>query len=77
MEISIDRLTLHVPGLSESDCRRLALEVAEGLGAARASGGGRDIPSLRLDLLAGPETGLDELARQIVLQLLHEVRRLP
>jgi hypothetical protein len=77
MEISIDRLTLHIPGLSESDGRRLALRVAEGLGAARGAGGGRDIPALRLDLLAGPNAGVDELARQVVREVWRQVQRHP
>jgi len=76
-EISIDRLSLHVPGFSESDGRRLALLVADGLGAVGAAGGGRDIPSLRLDLVARPNAGPEELALQIVAELLQQVRRLP
>ncbi len=74
---SIDRLTLRVPGLSESEGLRLALQVAHGLAAARAVGGGRDIPALHLDLKAKPNTGVDDLARQIVAELLQQVRRLP
>jgi len=76
-DIWIDRLTLHVPGLSESDGRRLARLVADGLGAVGAAGRGRDIPSLRLNLVAKPNAGPDELARHIVAELLQQVRRLP
>jgi hypothetical protein len=76
-EIAIDRMILHVPGLSESDGRRLALQVAGGLGAAGVAGGGRDIPAMRLDLTAHPNTGVDELARQIVAELVRQVRQLP
>jgi hypothetical protein len=75
-EVAIDRLILHVSGLSESDGQRLALQVAAGLGAAGAAGGGRDIPALRLDLTARPSTGVDELARQIVAELVRQVRQL-
>ncbi len=74
---SIDRLTVRVPGLSEPEGRRLALQIAHGLGAAGSSGGGRDIPALHLDLKAKPNTTVDELARQIVAELLQHVRRLP
>ena len=76
-DFSIDRLTLSVPGLSEPDGRRLALLVADGLGAAGMAGGGRDIPSLRLDLVAKPNTAPDELARQIVAEVVRQVSRLP
>jgi hypothetical protein len=75
--ISIDRMTLHVAGLSASDGRRLALLVAQGLGAAGAAGAGREVADLRLELTPLPGAGLDELGRQIVSELLHQVRRLP
>ena len=76
-ETAIDRLILEVPGLSESDGRRLALLVGHGLGAVGAAGAGRDIPTLRLDLVAKPNAGPDELARQILEELVRQVRRLP
>jgi hypothetical protein len=75
--ISIDRMTLHIPGLSASEGRRLALLVAQGLGAAGAAGPGREIASLRLELSPRPGAGPDELARQIVAELLWQVRRQP
>lgn len=76
-DVRIDRLTLDVPGLSESDGRRLALRVAAGLSSAGVAGGGRDIPALRLDLIPGPGAGVDELAQQIVAAFVRQVRRLP
>jgi hypothetical protein len=76
-DVQIDRLTLQVRGLSEADGRRLALRIAEGLGAGAAAGGGRDIPSLRLDLVARPSAGPDELARQVVAELVRQMQRLP
>jgi hypothetical protein len=76
-EVSIDRLILNVPGMSESDGRRLALAVAAGLGAAGAAGGGRDIPALHLDLIPSAKAGVDELARQIVAEFERQLRRLP
>jgi hypothetical protein len=72
----IDRLTLEVPGLSASDARRLALEVARGLGAAGAAGGNRDLPALRLDLVAVAGAGVDELSRRIVDAVLEQLRPL-
>ena len=76
-EIWIDRLILQVPGLSETAGRRLALQVADGLSAVGAAVGARDIPALRLDLVAAPNAGVDELARQIVAEVLRQVQRLP
>jgi hypothetical protein len=76
-DIAIDRLTLHVPGLSESEGRQLAILVADGLGALGEAAGGRDISSLRLDLTAPPDSGVDELARQVVAEVIRQVRRQP
>jgi hypothetical protein len=73
--IWIDRLTLQVPGLSAADGRRLALLVARGLGTAEAAGCGRDLPAVRLDLVAPPSAGVDELARRIVAAVLDQIGR--
>jgi hypothetical protein len=73
-EIQVDRLILQVPDLSAADGRRLALQIAEGLGTMT---GGLDIPGLRLDLRASAGAGVDELAQQILAELLLQVRRLP
>jgi hypothetical protein len=75
--LSIDRLILNVPGLSESDGRRLAQQVADGLGSARFVGGALDIPTMNLELRAGRGESLDELARQIVAEFARQVRQLP
>jgi hypothetical protein len=75
-EIRIDRLSLQVPGLSAAEGRRLALQVAEGLGALGAAGGGRDIPTVRVDLTAASKTSMDELAVKIVAEVLRQVDRL-
>jgi hypothetical protein len=75
--IHIDRLTLEVPGLPAADGQRLALLVARGLGTAGAAGGGRDLPSVRVDLTAGSDAGVDELARRVVAAVLEQIERLP
>jgi hypothetical protein len=72
--LAIDRLILDVPGLSESDGRRLARQVADGLGSARLDGGGLDIPTMNLDLRPGRGDGVDELARQIVAEFARQIR---
>jgi hypothetical protein len=74
--LSIDRLTLNVEGLTPADARRLALEVARGLEAA-VPGSSGDVPTLRFDLTATTGATVSELARQIVAELVRQVRRLP
>ena len=76
-EVRIDRLTLHVPGLTPAEGKRLALQVAAGIATAGVAGGGRDIPALRLDLTAAPGTSVDTMAEQLVAEVLRQVRRLP
>jgi hypothetical protein len=73
-EIQIDRLILQVPDLSAADGRRLAHQITEGL---RAMTGALDVPALRLDLRVPAGAGVDELAQQIVAELLLQVRRMP
>jgi hypothetical protein len=76
-ELCIDRLILRVPGLSESEGRRLALRVSQGLSAAKLMAGGREIPVVRLDLKRAPSMDIEAMARHIVAELLQQVRRLP
>jgi hypothetical protein len=73
-EVNIDRLILQVPDLSAMSGKRLALQIAEGLGTLT---GGLDVPGLRLDLRAPAGANVDELAQQILAELLLQVRRLP
>jgi hypothetical protein len=75
-EVSIDRLVLQAPGLSEAEGRKLGVLVARGLGALGAIGGGREIPELRLDLQAAPTEGVDKLARHIVAEVARQIARI-
>lgn len=74
--ITIDRLTLELPGVSESQARRLALGISEGLAAGGLTGSG-DVPTIRVDLTAGAGGDTDRLARRIVEDILRQLRRLP
>ena len=76
-EAFIDRLTLQVPGLSETKARRLALAIAEGLAAAGLPGGASDVSTLRVELTASADTGTDRLASQIVSAILQQLQQLP
>jgi len=73
--LSIDRLTLQVPGYSEAEGRRLALAVADGLAAAGLPGATGDVSTLRVDLTAGAGAGSDWLAGQIVAEILRQLER--
>ena len=73
-EVQIDRLVLQVPDLSAADGRRLALQIADGLGTLT---GGGDISAFSLNLRVSAGASVDELARQILAELFTEVRRLP
>jgi hypothetical protein len=75
-EISVDRLILQAPGLSETEGRRLGGLIAEGLEALGAVAGPRDIPALRLDLTAPRAGGVDELARHVVAEIVRRVSRI-
>ena len=76
-QISIDRLTLQVPGFSDAEGRRLALAVANGLAAAALPDGAGDVSTLQMDLTASPGVASDRLAGQIVAEILRQVERLP
>jgi hypothetical protein len=64
--VQIDRLVLQVPNLSVESGRRLALQIAEGLGEMAD---GIDVPTLRLDLRAPVGASVDDLAQQILAEL--------
>jgi hypothetical protein len=75
--VSIDRLTLQVPGFSESDGKRLALAVAEALEAASLGRETGEVSTLRVDLSAGTGAQPNVLARRIVAEIARQVQRLP
>lgn len=75
-ELSIDRLTLKLAGVSEADGRRLATLVAERLAATDlpASTAAR-VASIRLDLRADPRTPIEALTEQVVEGVVRELLR--
>jgi hypothetical protein len=76
-EISIDHLTLELPGMPESEGRRLASRIGDGLASMDMTGLRGDIPSLRIDLTAGNASGTSELARHIVQEIQRQLRQSP
>lgn len=75
-EIVLDRLTLKLSGLSQRDGERLAQRVAENLAAATLPlEKPLHIDTLQVRLRARLEDGIDELATQIVAELLRQLER--
>lgn len=74
--ITIERLTLNLTGLSPEEGRRLAHSIAAALAAAPASiqaGGNRDRVAVAVN--ATPDASVDHLAEQIVAELLQQMKR--
>ena len=75
-DISIDRLTLHAPGFSEVEARRLALAVTEGLAGVRLPPG--TAAPERIAVNAPAEAGKprpERLADRIVAEILRQLER--
>jgi hypothetical protein len=75
--ISIDRLTLDLPGMAESQARRLAMGIADGLAVAGLSGAAGEVPTLRIDLTADASADADGLAKRIISEIVRQLRQLP
>jgi hypothetical protein len=75
--VSIDRLTLQVPGCSDAEGQRLALAVANGLATAALPDGAGNVTTLQMDLTASPGVASDRLTGQIVCEILRQLERLP
>ena len=75
--ISIDRMTLESTGISEPQARRLAMGITEGLGARGESIVLRDVPAVCINLTASAGVGVDQLAEQVVSEILRQLRQLP
>jgi hypothetical protein len=70
-------LALEVPGWSEIASRRLASEIADGLATASLETVSGNLSTLRVDLTGGANVQPDELAKQIVAEILRQLDRLP
>jgi hypothetical protein len=73
-KITIDRLTLDLPGLTPRQAREVADRVGAGLAAARPASGSFDALSIRLDAQT-PAGNLPGLADAIVRALLAQIGR--
>jgi hypothetical protein len=73
-EMNIERLTLKLAGISESDGQRLARLIAEGLASATISfESPRHIDSLRVNATASPGNEVGMLSRQIVAEIVRQL----
>jgi hypothetical protein len=75
--VSINRLTLEVPGWPETAAHRLASALADGLAAGGLAGVHGDVGTLRVDIPASDGVEPDCLAGQIVSEILRQLQRQP
>ncbi|MCC6168597.1 MAG: hypothetical protein IT329_15355 [Caldilineaceae bacterium] len=73
--MTIDRLTLHVSGITDGDARRLAQRIAEELALTPTPRRAR-LGSLQVEVAAPEQGSVDELARQVANEVLRQVARL-
>jgi hypothetical protein len=76
-DVSIERLTLKLSGLSREDGRRLAEQVAAALAAVALPTGLAllEVDKVRVQAAAG--AGVDQLAGRIVAEVVRQVQRTP
>jgi hypothetical protein len=73
-ELTIERLSLRLTGLSESESRRLPRLIAEGLAAAAPDvSGKRD--NMRANINATAGSSVQQLSDQIVAELVRQLER--
>jgi hypothetical protein len=70
MDLHVDRLTLRLFGVSESDARRLAALIAQDLAAADAPTGVAPHGPLRVDVASQAGESIEDAARRIVAHLI-------
>lgn len=74
--LNIDRLTLNLPALSQSDGQRLARQIAEGLASGViTSQAARDSPNIHVTIPANSNPDVDWLADQIVAEVLRQLNQ--
>ena len=73
--VSIDRLSLHLSGLSESDGRHLARLIADRLATASVPESATSRDTMRSNITARPGGGMRELSEQIVSDLVRQLER--
>jgi hypothetical protein len=73
-DLTIERLSLHLSGLSEGEGQRLARLIADGLAQVSISGGeNRDV--MNAAITASPGVDMQELSRRIVADVVRQLDR--
>ena len=74
--LNIDRLTLKLSGISESDGQHLARRNAQGLASGVITNvAARDSPNIHITIPANSNTDVDWLANQIVAEVLRQINQ--
>lgn len=74
--LSIDRLTLKLSGLSQDQGQHLARLITERLATSELSShSARDAPNLQLNITAQPNANINWLANQIVSEVLRQLNQ--
>jgi hypothetical protein len=73
-DLTIERLSLHLSGLSEGEGQRLARLIADGLAQVSISGGeNRDV--MNAAITASPGVDMQELSERIVADVVRQLDR--
>jgi hypothetical protein len=75
--ISVDQLTLELPFMPESQARRLAMGIADGLAVAGLSWGAGEVSALRIDLSTASAQDPKRLVEQVVAEIARQLYRTP
>jgi hypothetical protein len=73
-DLSIERLSLHLSGLSEADGRRLTRMIANGLATASVPDA-EDREAVQCTMTARPGSSLQQISDQIVADFLSQLQR--
>jgi hypothetical protein len=74
-DLSIERLSLHLSGLSEGEGRRLTRLIADGLAAAAVPHTAKSHDAMQSKITPRAGCGLQEISDQIVADLLSQLDR--
>jgi hypothetical protein len=73
--VTIDRLSLHLSGITESDGRSLTRLIAEGLADASLPSGGGQMEWMQSSVAASPGASPATLSERIVADLVRQLAR--
>lgn len=71
--LNIDRLTLKLSGISESEGQRLIKLITEGLANSNIPNQAANLPHLKVNIPSRPNASIDWLAEQIIADVLRQL----